>query len=183
MPQAKRGGSTSKAPAKPRASRAGAKSAAAKPAAAATGTAAKRAPAKRSGAKSTAARSSATSATSSAKPRAGASRAKASSAGGAKAASGPAKVARDATAAADARFEAAAQRVRKLNERIIEAGRDAGESTLTNYEKALKAIAGSLERGPGSSDIEWISNLATAQAKFIRDVTSSWTKTARDLLK
>jgi hypothetical protein len=183
MPQAKRGGSTSKAPAKPRASRAGAKSAAAKPAAAATGTAAKRAPAKRSGAKSTAARSSATSATSSAKPRAGASRAKTSSAGSAKAASGPAKVARDATAAADARFEAAAQRVRKLNERIIEAGRDAGESTLTNYEKALKAIAGSLERGPGSSDIEWISNLATAQAKFIRDVTSSWTKTARDLLK
>ncbi|MDQ6608142.1 MAG: hypothetical protein M3Z06_16540 [Actinomycetota bacterium] len=73
--------------------------------------------------------------------------------------------------------------MRKLNERIIEAGRDAGESTLTNYEKALKAIAGSLERGPGSSDIEWISNLATAQAKFIRDVTSSWTKTARDLLK
>jgi hypothetical protein len=92
-------------------------------------------------------------------------------------------VARDAAAVADARVEAAAQRLRKLNERIIEAGRDAGESTLTSYEKALKAIAGSLERGPGSSDIEWISNLATAQAKFIRDVTTSWTKTARDLLK
>jgi hypothetical protein len=92
-------------------------------------------------------------------------------------------VAQEATAAADARFDAAAQRVRKLNERIIEAGREAGESTLSSYEKALKAIAGSLERGPGSSDIEWISNLATAQAKFIRDVTTSWTKTARDLLK
>ncbi len=185
MPQAKRGGSTSKAPAKPRATRSAAKPATAK--SAAKGTAAKRAPAKSPGAKSTAARSSAARSSaargSSAKPTAGkpsASRAKTSSA---RAASGPAKVARDATAAADARFEAAAQRVRKLNERIIEAGRDAGESTLTNYEKALKAIAGSLERGPGSSDIEWISNLATAQAKFIRDVTSSWTKTARDLLK
>lgn len=88
-----------------------------------------------------------------------------------------------AAAAADARVEAAAERLRKLNERIIEAGKSAGEGALTNYEKALKTIAGTLERGPGSSDIEWISNLATAQAKFIRDVTEAWTKAARDMIK
>jgi hypothetical protein len=76
-----------------------------------------------------------------------------------------------------------AQRVRKLNERIIEAGKGAGEATLTSYEKALKSIASTLERGPGSSDVEWISNLATAQAKFIRDVTTAWTSAARDMLK
>jgi hypothetical protein len=80
-------------------------------------------------------------------------------------------------------LEAAAQRLRKLNERIIEAGKDAGESTLTSYEKALKTIASTLERGPGSSDVEWISNLATAQAKFIRDVTTAWTTAARKVLK
>jgi hypothetical protein len=73
--------------------------------------------------------------------------------------------------------------LRKLNERIIEAGREAGETTLTSYEKALKAIASGIEKGPGSSDIDWISNLATAQAKFIRDVTSSWTSAARNALK
>jgi hypothetical protein len=55
--------------------------------------------------------------------------------------------------------------------------------TLTSYEKALKSIASSLERGPGSSDVEWISNLATAQARFIRDVTTAWTSAARDMLK
>ena len=87
------------------------------------------------------------------------------------------------SAAADPRIEAVAERVRKLNERIIEAGRGAGEATLTSYEKALKAIAGTIERGPGSSDVEWISNLATAQAKFIRDVTNAWTSAARDMLK
>ncbi len=163
MPQAKRGGSTSKASAKPKTS----------------GGAAKRTTARSSATKSTATRSSGSTAKSSAS-KTNAGRAGSSTS---RAASGAAKVAKEATAATDARFEAAAQRVRKLNERIIEAGREAGESTLTNYEKALKAIAGSLERGPGSSDIEWISNLATAQAKFIRDVTSSWTKTARDLLK
>jgi DNA-binding protein HU-beta len=83
----------------------------------------------------------------------------------------------------DARLDAVATRVRKLNERIIEAGREAGETTLTSYEKALKAIASGIEKGPGSSDIDWISNLASAQAKFIRDVTASWTAAARSMLK
>ncbi len=88
-----------------------------------------------------------------------------------------------AAGAAEARLEAAAQRLRKLNERIIEAGKGAGETTLSTYEKALKTIASTLERGPGSSDVEWISSLATAQAKFIRDVTTAWTSAARDMLK
>jgi hypothetical protein len=83
----------------------------------------------------------------------------------------------------EARLEAAAQRLRKLNERIIEAGKQTGETTLSSYEKALKAIAGAVERGPGSSEIDWISHLATTQAKFIRDVTQAWTSAARDVLK
>ncbi len=83
----------------------------------------------------------------------------------------------------EARLEAAAERLRKLNERIIEAGKQTGESTLSSYEKALKAIAGAVERGPGTSDIDWISRLATTQAKFIRDVTEAWTSAARDMLK
>lgn len=80
-------------------------------------------------------------------------------------------------------MEAVANRLRKLNERIIDAGRDAGESTLTAYEKALKTIANGIEKGPGRSDIDWIANLATAQAKFIRDLTESWASTARGVLK
>ena len=85
--------------------------------------------------------------------------------------------------AVDPRLEAVAQRIRKLNERIIEEGKSAGEATLASYEKALKAIAASIERGPGKSEIEWISSLATTQAKFIRDVTAAWTSAARDMLK
>lgn len=88
-----------------------------------------------------------------------------------------------ATAGSDARLEAAAERLRKLNERIIEAGKQTGETTLSSYEKALKAIASAVERGPGSSDIDWISHLATTQAKFIRDVTEAWTAAARKMLK
>jgi hypothetical protein len=76
-----------------------------------------------------------------------------------------------------------AQRVRKLNERIIEASKGAGEATLSSYEKALKAIASTIESGPGKSDVEWISALATTQAKFLRDVTNAWTSAARGMLK
>jgi hypothetical protein len=98
-------------------------------------------------------------------------------------AAGARKQATRGAGAADARVDAVAQRLRKLNERIIEAGREAGDTTLTNYERALKTIASTLEKGPGSSDVEWVANLATAQAKFIRDVTTSWTAAARKVLK
>jgi hypothetical protein len=76
-----------------------------------------------------------------------------------------------------------AQRIRRLNERIIDAGKEAGEATLSTYEKALKSIASTLERGPGKSDVEWISTLATTQAKFIRDLTDAWMSAARGMLK
>ena len=108
------------------------------------------------------------------------SRSRASSAGASRSA-GPG--ASQAASAADPRLDAVAQRVRKLNERIIEESKSAGEATLTAYEKALKAIAGSLERGPGKSEVEWISALATTQAKWIRDVTTAWTSAARGVLK
>ena len=114
-----------------------------------------------------------------------ASRSRASSArsAGAQAAGSTSAGAAQAASAAEARVEAVAQRVRKLNERIIDESKSAGEATLTAYEKALKAIAASLERGPGKSDVEWISTLATTQAKWIRDVTTAWTDAARGMLK
>jgi hypothetical protein len=100
-----------------------------------------------------------------------------------KTAGSSARAKKASTASSDARLDAVAQRLRKLNEQIIEAGKEAGESTLTTYEKALKAIASTIEKGPGSSEIDWISSLATAQAKFLRDVTAAWTSAARKALK
>ena len=85
--------------------------------------------------------------------------------------------------AAEPGVEAAEQRIRELNERIIDAGKRAGRGTLDIYESTLKAVSDSLERGPGSSDIEWVSSIATAQANFLRDLTKAWTSAARKALE
>ena len=79
--------------------------------------------------------------------------------------------------------EAIAERLRKLNEKIIEFGREAGENTLTSYEKALKAIATGVSQSPAKDELEWITHLAASQAKFVRDITDSWAKAARERLK
>jgi hypothetical protein len=80
-------------------------------------------------------------------------------------------------------IEAIAERLRKLNERIIEVGREAGDSTLASYEKALKAIATGISHGPTKDEFDWISHLAASQAKFVREMTDSLAKAARERLK
>jgi hypothetical protein len=138
------------------------------------GTSARSTSARSTSARSTSARSTRSRSSASGASRGGAS-ARSTAAKGAKAA--------QSAVASDPRVDAVAQRIRKLNERIIEASKDAGETTLSSYERALKAIAASIERGPGRSDVEWVSALATTQAKFIRDVTNAWTSAARGMLK
>lgn len=157
---------------------AAAKAAAAKPAAAKPAAAKPAAPSKSAAAKPAAAKPAPKKAA--AKPAA--SKAKASA--GAKKDSGPmVRAAREAQSAAEDRFEVVAKRLRKLNEQIIEAARDRSETTLDSYEKALKAIANGIEKGPGNSDIDWIAHLATSQAKFIREITKSMADAARDAIK
>jgi hypothetical protein len=80
-------------------------------------------------------------------------------------------------------FEDAAKRIRDLNERIIEQGRKAGLAYLDSYESTLNRLAEFEERVGKAGDIEWITELANAQATFIRDVTAAYTRAARDMLK
>ncbi len=181
MPQARTAGtSTSRAttakrtPAKPAASRTTAAKAkpAAKPAAAKPA-AAKPAAARRAAAKPAAAKAQA------AKPAA----AKGSAAKSAGASKTAAASSRPRVNIDGAQVEAIAERLRKLNEKIIDFGREAGENTLASYEKALKTIATGVQQSPAKDELEWISHLAASQAKFVREITDSWTKAARDRLK
>jgi len=85
-----------------------------------------------------------------------------------------------AARAAEARTE---ERIRELNDRIIEAGKEVGTAALDAYESALKAITKTLETGPGRSDVEWVARAANAQAEFLTEMVKRVVPPARKALK
>jgi hypothetical protein len=79
--------------------------------------------------------------------------------------------------------EATSERIRDLNERILEASRKAGTSYLDAYEKALKSIADYQASVAKQTDVDWISTVVDAQARFTRELTNLYVNTGRELLK
>jgi hypothetical protein len=79
--------------------------------------------------------------------------------------------------------EAAADRIRDLNERIIESSRKAGNVYVDLYEKTFHSIADYQEKVGKESDVEWVSTIANAQADFTRQLSDAYTSSARSLLK
>jgi hypothetical protein len=79
--------------------------------------------------------------------------------------------------------EATTERIRDLNERILEASRKAGGAYLDAYEKTLESIADYQERVAKQSDVEWVSTVVDAQARFTRELTKLYVSTGRELLK
>jgi hypothetical protein len=78
--------------------------------------------------------------------------------------------------------ETAAERVAELNEKAVVNGKKAGAVYLSSYEKAVLSLADSYEKAAGATKVEWIANLATAQADFSREVTKAYTSAARDFV-
>jgi hypothetical protein len=79
-------------------------------------------------------------------------------------------------------YEDAAQHIRDLNERLIESSKAAGLTTLDAYEKALTSLVGFEQKVAGVSQLDWVSALAATYTTFVQDVSSAYTKAARDLL-
>ncbi len=79
--------------------------------------------------------------------------------------------------------DAAAQRIRELNERIIETGQRTGLASLDLYEKTLKSIADMQQTVGEASQIQWFSQIAAAQANFTREMAETYTTAARQFLK
>ena len=75
------------------------------------------------------------------------------------------------------------QRIRDLNERILEAGKKAGGAYLTASEKALQSIVDYQEQVAKQTDVEWVSTIIEAQARFTRELTRLYVSTGRELLK
>jgi hypothetical protein len=79
--------------------------------------------------------------------------------------------------------EATTERIRDLNERILDAGRKAGSAYLDAYEKTLESIADYQESVAKQTDVEWVSTIVDAQARFTRELTNLYVNTGRELLK
>jgi hypothetical protein len=80
-------------------------------------------------------------------------------------------------------IDAATERIRELNEQILDFGRKAGVQFLDAYESTLKTFADYQDKVADQSQVEWVASVARAQANFTREVTRVYTSSARDLLK
>jgi Phasin protein len=85
----------------------------------------------------------------------------------------------DATAAITQTVE----RIRELNEQIIDMARQAGTGYLDMYERSLESIAGYQQQMAHATGVDWLQRLIEAQADFTRDVGNLYASSARELFK
>jgi Phasin protein len=85
--------------------------------------------------------------------------------------------------AQDKAFEDTAERLRELNERIIEASKKSGRAYLEAYEANLKAIAEYQAKLASASEVDWVSTLLNAQADFTREIARAAAAQSREFLK
>jgi hypothetical protein len=79
--------------------------------------------------------------------------------------------------------DATTERIRDLNEQILDAGKKVGGVYLDAYEKSLQSIAEYQESVARQTDVEWISTVVDSQARFTRELTKLYVGTGRELLK
>jgi hypothetical protein len=77
-------------------------------------------------------------------------------------------------------FESAADRVRELNERVIESSQKAGTASLEAYARLLERVAEFQEQA-GRRGSDWLSAFGHAQATFTRELAEALPAAARDV--
>jgi hypothetical protein len=87
------------------------------------------------------------------------------------------------TKSANGQAQETADRIRALNERIIENARRAGENYLDAYERALSTIAGYQESVAKGTPVDWMKSVLEAQANFTRESGKFYASTAREALR
>ena len=68
-------------------------------------------------------------------------------------------------------LDAAAERVRQLSERVVEQAKQNGLAWLEGYERVLKNFLDFEEQAAKSTGQEWVSQLASTHANFVRETT------------
>jgi len=79
-------------------------------------------------------------------------------------------------------IETANERVSEFSGKAVESGKKAGTMFLDSYEKTVDAVVDSYVKAARTTNVEWITHVADAQADFAREVTKSYTSAARSLV-
>lgn len=74
-------------------------------------------------------------------------------------------------------------RIRELNDRIVENARKAGHTYLDAYESMLNTIVGYEENLASATPVDWIQRVIEVQANFMREIGNLYASTARDALR
>ena len=80
-------------------------------------------------------------------------------------------------------FDAAFDQFRESGEQVLAAARKAGNLYLDSYEKAVDRTTELQLKLAGLTQQEWLKSLIEAQVDVTRELTGSYTTTARSLLK
>lgn len=79
-------------------------------------------------------------------------------------------------------IETASERLAELNQKTVSNSRKAGAAYLTSYENAVVSLADSYQKAAGASRVEWVGDVASAQADFAREITKAYAAAARELV-
>ena len=83
----------------------------------------------------------------------------------------------------DTGVEETINQIRELTERFIDSAKAAGNQNLDAYEQSLRTLVEFQERAAGASQLDWVSTIAQAHAKFVQDVSAAYVTAARQMLK
>jgi len=83
----------------------------------------------------------------------------------------------------DVDFEAATERIRGLNEKVLVAAKQTGNISLDTYDQTVNSVLDFSQKAADSTNVDWFSALAKSQASVITEVTNAYIKAARELLK
>ena len=82
-----------------------------------------------------------------------------------------------------AETEAAAERIRELNEQVLDFGRKVGLQYLEAYEANVQTFADYQDKFAETTPVEWLATATRAQANFTREITKVYGASAREALK
>jgi hypothetical protein len=82
-----------------------------------------------------------------------------------------------------ASFDEAADRIRALNEKLLDAAKQTGTVSLDAYEKALSSLVEFETKVAGATQLDWVNTVVKAQTSFLSDISAAYTAAAREVLK